>query len=96
MDDNNFYIPRKLNAKALMMLWEADTFIITISTFLIFAMMGSFIIACFVAWVFGKFWVKLKEEGGDGLMIKMFYWFLYSGFIVKEEKLQSEIREYIG
>jgi conjugal transfer pilus assembly protein TraL len=90
------YIPRHINSGMLLFLWEADTASIALLSFLIFTMLGSMILGFVVSFLLVKGWVKLKEEGGVGLITRLFYWFLYSRLIVRGDVGNSEVREYIG
>lgn len=90
------YIPRHINSGMLFFLWEADTAMVGLFSCLIFTMLGSMIVGFAIAYVLVKGWVKLKEEGGAGLITRLVYWFLYSKFVIRGEVGNSEIREYIG
>ena len=90
------YIPRKLNAKAMILLWEADTVVVVVICFLLLAMMGSVLAALFVSYFAAKAWVRLKDGGGDGLLTRMVYWFLMPALLVRKEELRSDAREFIG
>lgn len=94
--ETDFYIPRELDAKPLVLLWEFDTVAVVLIVFLIFAMLGGVVPAVILCFFVGKGWVRLKEYGGDGMLIKMFYWLFYSDFFVKTPKYRSEVREFIG
>lgn len=78
------------------MLWEADTAVVAIVSWLFFTMLGSFFVGCLVSFVMVKGWVRLKEDGGAGLITRLVYWFLYSRLIVRTDACGSEVREYIG
>lgn len=96
MSENSFYIPRELDAKPLIMLWEYDTAMIAIMTFLIIAMLGGAILAIISSYIAVKNWILLKENGGDGMLLRLFYWLFYSDFIVTKPQYRSEAREFIG
>lgn len=99
MSQNENYIPRHINSGMMLLLWEADTVIIAVTTFLIFAMLGSAfgtLLGILAAFLLCKGWVKLKEEGGAGLITRLIYWFLYSRLVIRSDKGNSEVKEYIG
>lgn len=99
MNGNENYIPRHINSGMMLLLWEADTVIIAVTTFLIFAMLGSMwgtLLGMLIAYFLCRGWVKLKEEGGAGLITRLIYWFLYSRLVIRSDKGNSEIKEYIG
>lgn len=96
MHDDDTYIPRLINSGAVIFVWNADSFAIASVVFIIFAMLGSVVVAAILAYLAVQGWVKLKEEDGAGLVIRLIYWFLWSGFLVRENAPNSEIKEYIG
>lgn len=90
------YIPRMINSGKVIFVWDADTFILAVSVFVVFAMLGSVILALILSFFAVKGWVKLKEEDGAGLIVKLSYWFLWSNFLIRKNAPTSEIKEYIG
>ena len=59
-------------------------------------MLGSIVVGGILAYVAVQGWVKLKEEDGSGLVLRLIYWFLWSGLIVRGNAPDSEVKEYIG
>lgn len=93
MDRSDFLIPRKLDAPKLLLLWHLDSAFIVIVILLLFSMLNMVPVAIFLAYVVGKGYSYLKEEGGKGLLIKFMYWFLPTPF---SKRFPSYIREYFG
>lgn len=96
MQEDDTYIPRMINSGAVIFVWNADSFTIATIVFIIFAMLGSVVVAAILAYLAVQGWVKLKEEDGAGLVIRLLYWFLWSGFMVRDNAPVSEVKEYIG
>lgn len=96
MQEDDTYIPRMINSGAVIFVWNADSFTIAIIVFIIFSMLGSIVIAAILATLAVKSWVRLKEEDGAGLVIRLIYWFFWSGILVRGNAPISEVKEYIG
>lgn len=95
MEDEDFWIPRELDAPPLFFIWEADGAIIFIVCLLLGAMLNMFVAGLVIAFIIVKGWAYLKDEGGRGLLMKFLYWYTPSD-IWLTKKLPSHIREYIG
>ncbi|MCB9063245.1 MAG: type IV conjugative transfer system protein TraL [Halobacteriovoraceae bacterium] len=96
MDNNeSFYIPRNLDAPPLFFIWEADTALLYLTIIILSLAMNMFVMGLLLAIVVGRGYSKLKEQEGNGLFIKMIYWFTPSK-IISKNYLPSHIREYIG
>lgn len=96
MNHLNSYIPRFLNAQPLFFMWELDNFVVAFVPFLIMAMFGGVVIGLIAGYLVAKMWISIKADNDSGIVIRLFYWYMYSGFLVEEENLRSEITEYIG
>lgn len=96
MQDDDTYIPRMINSGMVILIWDADSFLIATLVFVIFAMLGSVILASILAYLAVQGWIRLKEEDDAGLVVRLAYWFLWSGLIVRGNAPNSEIKEYIG
>jgi len=94
MDEEDYWIPRNLDAPPLMFMWEVDTAIIVIFWLLIGGVLNMFLLGLFLAIAFGRGYSHLKEEGGRGLLIKVLYWYTPSTWLSK--RIPSHIREYVG
>ena len=96
MQEDDTYIPRMINSGSVIFVWDADSFTIAIIVFIIFSMLGSIVIAAILSTLAVKSWVRLKEEDGAGLVVRLIYWFFWSGILVRGNAPISEIKEYIG
>ena len=67
-DDNNYWIPRTLDAPMLFFMWEADSAVIFIVWVVLGSVMGGFgfFIGILIGWISAKGYAQLKEEGGKG------------------------------
>lgn len=95
MDQDDFWIPRNLDAAALFFLWESDSAMIVIVCLILGGVLNMFLLGVLLAFVIGKGYAYLKEEGGRGLFIKILYWFTPSEFVTGS-RLPSHKREFIG
>ena len=95
MDDNDYWVPRNLDAPALLVMFELDTSIIVIIVFMLFGVLNMVVIGIVAAYVLGKAYTYLKEEGGRGLLVKVAYWYTPS-YIWLSPRHPSHLREYIG
>lgn len=95
-NENDYRIPRTLDAAPLFLIWDADSAIIFITCCVLGAIMGGagLIVGILIGWIFTKAYQQLKEEGGKGLIIKMLFWFTPSSWATKRNP--SHIREHIG
>ena len=91
---NNYWIPRQLDAPPLFFLWEADTVVIVV-ILMMMGLMTSVILGMGLSYLCARGYVRLKEEGGAGLIVRLAYWFTPSDVFISK-KLPSYIREYVG
>lgn len=93
---SNFAIPRTLDAPRMFLLWELDVAVVFLTIVILFAAMGAkgLLFGIGVAIAISSGFIRLKEEGGKGLLVRIFYWFAPSGWA--SQKLQSHIRERVG
>ena len=94
MRQDDYWIPRQLDAPHLFFLWEADSAVLCIITMLLCLLYGSFVFGLVVTLLLLRGYRKLKEEGGRGLMVRLLYWYTPSQWISKDAP--SCIREYYG
>jgi len=95
MDEEDYWIPRELDAPRLFFIWEADSAMIFIICLLLGAMLSMYVASLLFAYVVTKGWIYLKDEGGRGLLMKFLYWYTPS-HIWLSKRLPSFSREYIG
>lgn len=95
MDEEDFWIPRHLDAPPLLFMWEADSAILVIVCILIGGLLNMFLMGVVLAVVLGRGYAHLKEEGGRGLIMKILYWYTPSD-VWLTRRIPSHIREYIG
>jgi len=95
-DDNNYWIPRTLDAPRLFFMWEADSAVIFITWCILGAVMGGLglVFGFFIGWASARGYAQLKEEGGKGLILKILFWFTPSEWASKRNP--SHIREHVG
>ncbi|WP_299945712.1 type IV conjugative transfer system protein TraL [uncultured Microbulbifer sp.] len=95
-DLSNFAIPRTLDAPKMFLLWELDVAMLFLIIVILFAAMGAkgFLFGIGVAIVISRGFLRLKVEGGKGLLKRVLYWFAPSEWA--SQKLQSHIRERVG
>lgn len=94
-DENDFWIPRHLDAPALFFKWEADSAMLVIIWILIGGVLNMFIMGILLAIVFGRGYAYMKEEGGRGLVMKILFWYTPSD-IWLSKRAPSHLKEYIG
>jgi type IV conjugative transfer system protein TraL len=96
MSDDNYWIPRTLDAPPLFFIVEADSAMIFLTWLILGAVMGGLglVFGIFIGWACTRAYVRLKEEGGKGLILKILYWFMPSQWASKLNP--SHIREHIG
>lgn len=95
MDEQDYWIPRNLDAPALLFMWEADTAMIVIFWLLIGGLLNMLPLGIMLAIAFGRGYTYLKEEGGRGLLLKVMYWYTPSD-VWLSKRIPSYVREYIG
>ena len=93
--DDEYWIPRNLDAKPLFFLWEADSAMLVIFFLIIGGILNMFFLGVVLAIIFGHAYASLKEEGGRGLIMKILFWHTASEFWLSK-RFPSHIREYIG
>ncbi len=93
-NENDFWIPRNLDAPNLFFIWEADSAMLFIIILIVAGVMNMFAIGAVLAYMAVKGYSYLKEEGGRGLLVKLMYWYTPSDWMSK--RLPSYVREYIG
>lgn len=95
-DEENYWIPRTFDAPMLFFVWEADTAFIFLLWSILGAIMGGlgFLFGIIIGWLCSRGYSTLKEEGGRGLIMKIYFWFMPSGMI--SYRNPSHIREHIG
>lgn len=95
MREDDFWIPRTLDAPSLFFIWEADIAFVYIIWFIMGGVLNMYLLGITFALVFGRGYVRLKEEGGKGLILKLLYWFTPSDLWISKS-LPSHFREFIG
>lgn len=95
MDDNDYWIPRNLDAPALFFMWEADSAMLFIGCLVLAGVMNMFLVGIVIAVIVNKAYGHLKEEGGRGLLMRMLYWYTPSELWLSK-RLPSHVREYVG
>jgi conjugal transfer pilus assembly protein TraL len=95
MDEEEYWIPRHLDAPPLLFLWEADSAILVVFWLIAGGVLNMFLLGLVLAIVFGRGYAHLKEEGGRGLLMKILYWYTPSELWLSK-RIPSHIREYIG
>lgn len=94
--DNSFYMPRELDSKPLIMLWEYDTVVLVIVVFMVVTMIANAFVGMIFCYFTAKTWLYAKSYGGDGMVMRLIYWTFFSDFFVKLPQFRSENREFIG
>ncbi len=94
-DDQEFWIPRTLDAPPLLFVWEADVAFAYAIWVFIGMVADMMVVGVVLSLILGKAYVKLKEEGGNGLIVKFLYWFTPSDLWLSKRH-PSSVREYIG
>lgn len=95
MDDNDYWIPRNLDAPPLMFMWEADSAVLVIFCVILGGVLNMFLMGVVLAIVVGRGYAHLKDEGGRGLIMKILFWYTPSETWLSKH-IPSHIREYIG
>ena len=95
MNQDDFLIPRTLDAPPLFFIWEADSAMIVIFLLIIGGVLNMFLLGALLAFVIGKGYAQLKEEGGSKLMMKIMYWYTPSDVWLSKHA-PSHVREFIG
>lgn len=93
--EDDYWVPRNLDAPALFFMWELDTAIVIIVCFVLGGVLNMALVGVVLAIVIGRGYTYLKEEGGRGLLIKVAYWYTPSD-VWLSKRAPSHIREYIG
>lgn len=93
MEEQNFWIPRTLDAPNMFFLWESDMAMLFITIFILGGVLDMALVGVLVAYFTVKGYARLKEDGGRGLLAKVMYWYLPG---LGENRFPSHIREYLG
>jgi len=93
--ENNFWIPRNLDAGKLLFVWEADSAFIFIFFLIMGGLLNMFLLGAALAVFISKGYQYLKEEGGRGLILKILYWYTPSDLWLTKRN-PSHIREFTG
>ena len=93
--EDNYWIPRNLDAPPLFFMWEVDIAAIWIIWLVIGGVMNMLILGAACAIIFGRIYGRIKEEGGKGLIAKLMYWYTPSELWLSKQ-YPSHVREYIG
>lgn len=94
-DEQDYWIPRHLDAPNLFFIWEADSAFLFIVCVLLCAVLNMFVPGVILGIFACRGYSYLKEEGGRGLLMKLMYWYTPSDTWLSK-KLPSYVREYIG
>jgi len=92
--NDNYLIPRHLDAPPLLFMWEADTAMIFIVLMLMGMLLQSVILGLGSAILVTRVYRRIKEEGGRGLLVKLMYWYWPSDWVTSRHP--SHVREYYG
>lgn len=95
MDESQYWIPRNLDAPPLFFLWELDSAMIVLVCLIFGGLLNMFMVGVLLAYVLGRGYQQLKEEGGRGLITKVLYWYTPSDVWLGSH-LPSSRREYVG
>lgn len=95
MDNEDYWIPRNLDAPPLLFKWEADSAVLFVMMLILFGVLNMYLFGMFAAFLSCRGYSYMKEEGGRGLIMKTLYWYTPSE-IMFSNKVPSHIREYIG
>ena len=93
MDVKQTHIPRTLNAPPMFFIWESDTAMIYIIFIILGAVMNMFLLGLFMAEISRRMYLKVKAEGGRGLIVRLLYWYTP---INLSAGINSEYREFYG
>ncbi|WP_018694126.1 type IV conjugative transfer system protein TraL [Algicola sagamiensis] len=96
-DLERYWVPRTLDAGMLFFVWEADTALIFLIPIFIGMSLGAvgLLLGVMAGWLLARLYVRLKDEGGKGLILKLFFWFLPSQSWGSKRN-PSHIREFLG
>lgn len=95
MNDEDYWVPRNLDAPPLLFMWEADSAMLVIFWLIMGGVLNMFLVGVVFAIAFGRGYGHLKEEGGKGLLMKIFFWYTPSETWLSKH-IPSHIKEYIG
>jgi conjugal transfer pilus assembly protein TraL len=93
--EEDFWIPRNLDAPPLLFIWEADVAFVYIFWFLLGGILNMVFLGIFFGVIMGKTFARLKEDGGSGLILKLIYWYTPSDILICKSH-PSYNREFIG
>lgn len=92
-DSQGYWIPRTLDDPPLVLFFEFDTALIFVVVILLFGMI-SMLVGGVMALFICRMYIRLKDDGGKGMLIQAVYWYLPSDVFSKW--LNSSQREYVG
>jgi len=95
MDEQNYWIPRTLDAPPMIFLWEIDSASIAIFWIVAGGLMGMPILGCVFAYLMCVAYAHIKEEGGQGLLVRILYWYTPSSSWLSK-RFPSHVREFFG
>ena len=93
MSNPDYHVPRHLNAPPLLFIFEADSVMIWGTWMLLGLIMSMPLLGFMMAELSRRIYMKLKEEGGRGLIMRLLYWYTPVNL---SEGINSEYREFIG
>ncbi len=95
MDIDDYWIPRELDSPALFFIWDFDVAAIVILIVVLAIVLDMFVFGLAFAYIVKRIYVQIKNEGGDGFLSKVIYWY-FPLYLYDCPRLPSSIREYIG
>lgn len=69
-------VPRELDAKAKIFIWDFDVAALFVFGFAIGIMVGSLIVGAILGVLFSKAWSKIRQGRAKGFGIHTLYWYL--------------------
>lgn len=91
--EQEYWIPRNLDASKMFFIWELDRAMVAILSLIILSTFGLYFTGVIVTYFISKGYAHLKEEGGQGLVIRLLYWVTPSDMWLSPFAA-SNIREY--
>lgn len=95
MNEDDFWIPRNLDAPPLLWMWEADSAVLVVVCVMLGGLLNMLLVGILLAVLLGRGYQHLKAEGGRGLIMKTMFWYTPSVYWLSN-RIPSHIREYIG
>ena len=97
MDEQAYYVPRRLDAPAKMLWWEIDEFMTVLGGLALGLSTKSFLITAGVPIGGLMLLSRLKAGGGPGYLKRLFYWHFGGGQMLGFIRTPpSHIREFVG